>query len=55
MSEQQPTPVADDAHASIAELHQRAAADLAAAQAAARARQEQGDTGHRLGVLPGGC
>lgn len=49
----QPTPVADDAHASVTQLHQRAAADLAAAKAAARAKQEQGDTGHRLGILPG--
>lgn len=29
----QPTPVADDAHATVAELHQRAAADYQTAQA----------------------
>lgn len=33
----QPTPVADDAHASVAQLHQRAAADYQTAQA----RREQ--------------
>jgi hypothetical protein len=50
----QPTPVVNDANATAAQLHARAAADLAAAQAAARAKQKQGGTGVRQGVLPGG-
>lgn len=54
MSEQQPTPVANDANATAAELHARAAQDLAATQAAARAKQAQGGTGTRQGILPGG-
>lgn len=47
------TPVADDATATAAEVLTRAQADYAAAQAAAHAKQEQGGTGVRQGVLPG--
>lgn len=52
MSEQT-TPVADDAHATPAQLLTRAANDYAQAQAAARAKQEQGGPGRREGVLHG--
>lgn len=52
MSEQ-PTPVAEDAHATPAQLLTRAADDYAQAQAAARAKQEQGGPGDRQGVLHG--
>lgn len=48
------TPVADDLHATPAQLLARAADDLAAAQAAARMKEEKGGSGHRQGVLPGG-
>jgi hypothetical protein len=51
---QQPTPVADDANATPAQLQQRAAADYAAQHAATQAHQAQGGTGVRQGVLPGG-
>lgn len=51
MSEQ--TPVTADANANAAQLLARAAQDLAAAQAAARQKQEQG-AGMRGGILPGG-
>ena len=54
MSQQPITPVTDDAHASAAQLQARAAADLANAQAAARAKHDQGGPGERNGVLPGG-
>jgi hypothetical protein len=54
MSEQPPTPVAEDATASAPELLARAAQDLAAAQAAAEAKQAQGGPGTREGVLPSG-
>ncbi|MDX3398425.1 hypothetical protein [Streptomyces sp. ME01-18h] len=50
-----PTPVTHDAHASAAELQQRAAADYAATQAAAQAKAAEGGTGTREGVLPGGA
>ncbi len=50
----QPTPVDADAQATAAELHTRAAQDLAATQAATRAKQAQGGTGTRQGILPGG-
>ena len=50
----QPTPVADDLHATAPQLLARAAVDYAQAQAAARAKQEQGGTGERQGVLLGG-
>lgn len=46
------TPVADDATATAAQLQARAAADYAAQQAATLAKQEQGGTGTRHGVLP---
>ncbi|WP_330236134.1 hypothetical protein [Streptomyces sp. NBC_00566] len=49
------TPVHEDANATTAQLQQRAAADLAAARAAAEAKQEQGGTGNRQGILPGGA
>lgn len=51
---QQPTPVTDDAHATTTQLQQRAAQDRAAQQAAAKAKQAQGGTGTRQGILPGG-
>jgi len=54
MSEQQPTPVADDATASAPELLARAAQDRAAQQAATKAKQDQGGPGTREGVLPSG-
>lgn len=47
-------PVDTDPQADAAELLRRAAADLAAAQQAAAAKQAQGGTGVRQGVLPGG-
>ncbi|NUS79176.1 MAG: hypothetical protein HOV70_23660 [Streptomyces sp.] len=50
----EPTPVDQDATASVAELHQRAAADYAHAKAAAQAKAAEGGTGVRQGVLPGG-
>lgn len=50
----QTTPVVDDATATAAQLQARAAADLAAQQAATRAKQEQGGTGVRQGVLSSG-
>lgn len=53
MSEQI-TPVADDPTATSAQLLDRAAQDLAAAQAAARTKAERGGPGQRQGVLPGG-
>lgn len=51
---EQPTPVAEDANASAAQILERAAQDRAAALAAARAKEAQGGTGTRTGVLPGG-
>lgn len=48
------TPVTDDAQATAAQLQARAAADLATQQAATRAKQNQGGTGTRQGILPGG-
>lgn len=54
MSQQPPTPVADDAQATAAELQARAAADYTAQHAATQAHQAQGGTGVRQGVLPGG-
>lgn len=48
------TPVADGLHATPAELLARAAEDLAKAQGAARKKEEQGGSGARQGVLPGG-
>jgi hypothetical protein len=50
----EPTPVAEDATATPEQLLARAAQDLAAAQAAARNKAEQGGPGQRQGVLPGG-
>ncbi|MER5715744.1 hypothetical protein [Streptomyces sp. NPDC002132] len=49
-----PCPALDDAHATVAELHARAAQDYAGQQAANRKKQERGGTGVRQGVLPGG-
>ena len=49
----QPTPVTADANATAAQLQQRAAQDLAAAQAATAAKQAQGC--QRQGILPGGA
>ncbi|MET7457689.1 hypothetical protein ABZT03_38740 [Streptomyces sp. NPDC005574] len=51
---QQPTPVADDLHATAAQLLARAAQDRAAAQTAARTKQAAGGTEIRQGILPGG-
>ncbi|WCN06043.1 hypothetical protein [Streptomyces sp. M92] len=51
----EPTPVTEDANATTTELQQRAAADYAATLAAARAKQDQGSTGAREGILPGGA
>lgn len=48
------TDVVDDATATPAQLLARAAQDLAAEQAAARKKEEQGSTGNREGVLSGG-
>ena len=50
---EQTTPVTDDAHATPAQLLARAAQDYAANQTAARAKQQQGGTGRREGVLHG--
>lgn len=49
-----PTPVVEDLHAVAAQLQARAAADYAAQQAATRTHQQQGGTGQRDGILPGG-
>ncbi|MFM9635943.1 hypothetical protein [Streptomyces turgidiscabies] len=48
------TPVTDDAHATAAQLQQRAAQELAATREAAARKAAQGGTGARQGVLPGG-
>lgn len=48
----EPTPVDLDVHAIAPELLARAHTDYAAQQAAARAKQEQGGTGERHGILP---
>lgn len=53
MSEQ-PTPVAEDLHATAPELLARAHADYSQGQAASSEHQAQGGTGERQGVLPGG-
>ena len=47
----EPTPVAADLNATVPELQARAAADYAHAQAAARAKQDEGE---RQGILTGG-
>jgi hypothetical protein len=52
MSEPQPTPVADDANATVEQLLARAAQDLANAVNARIEREAQGGT--RQGVLPSG-
>jgi len=49
-----PNPAVTDQGATSAQLLARAANDYAAAQAAARAKQEQGGTEQRDGILPGG-
>jgi type IV secretory pathway TrbL component len=46
-------PVTDDANATATQLQQRAAQDLANAQAAAAQKQAQGAE-QRQGILPGG-
>lgn len=53
MSEQ-PTPVADDAHATLTELQTRTAQDHANAVTARHQNEQQGGTGIRQGILPGG-
>ena len=50
----EPTPVTEDAHATAPELLARAAADYDDSQAAVQAHEDQGGTGERQGVLPGG-
>jgi hypothetical protein len=54
MSEQQPTPVVDDANATVDELLARAAQDLTNAVNARIEREAQGGDGTRQGVLPSG-
>ncbi len=53
MSEQ-PTPVHEDATATVAELHARTARDRAQADEARLQLQQHGGTGIREGILPGG-
>lgn len=53
MSEQIPCPVLDDTGATIPQLHAAAANDYATQQAALRAKQAQGESGERQGVLHG--
>lgn len=53
MSEQPITPVTEDATATVAELHTRAAADYTDATHVTDAHDAQGGTGEREGVLPG--
>lgn len=48
-----PNPAVTDQNATPAQLHARAANDYAQQQAANRAKQEQGGTGQRQGVLHG--
>lgn len=47
-----PNPAVADQHATIPQLHARAAQDYAAAQAATRTRETQGGPGQRDGILP---
>lgn len=54
MSEQQSTPVDEDANATVDELLARAAQDLTNAVTARIKREAQGDPGAREGILPGG-
>lgn len=49
----QPTPVADDVHATSAQLLARATADYQHNQAVVQEHQDQGGIGVREGVLPG--
>lgn len=49
-----PSPFHDDANATPAQLLARAADDLAQQQAATRAKEQQGGSEQRQGVLPGG-
>ena len=53
MSTPTPSPFHDDQNATHTQLLAAAANDLAAQQAANRAKQEQGGTGQRQGVLHG--
>lgn len=53
MTEQQPTPVADDVHATAAQLLARASVDYTDATTVTDAIEAQGGTGDREGVLPG--
>lgn len=50
---EQTTPVAEDLHATTAELLARAHADYSHAQTVTSEHQAQGGTGQREGVLPG--
>ncbi|MFC8515506.1 hypothetical protein [Streptomyces sp. NPDC057257] len=50
----QPTPVADDAHATVDQLLARATQDLGSAVTARIEREAQGGSGIREGILPGG-
>jgi hypothetical protein len=55
MSKQpEPTPVVDDMHATAPQILARAAADYADTQAANRAKEQQGGTGVRQGILTAG-
>lgn len=54
MTEQTPSPIHDDAGATVEQLLARAAADLATQQTATRAKEQQGGPETRQGVLPGG-
>jgi hypothetical protein len=49
----QPTPVTEDAQATVPQLLARAHADYSNAQAATDERQAQGGIGERHGILPG--
>jgi hypothetical protein len=48
------TPVDADQNATLAQLLRRAQQDYTATQAAAHAKEAQGSTGERDGILPGG-
>ena len=50
----QPTDVADDAHATPAQLLARAAADYEHHNSTAQIHEAQGGNGERQGILPGG-
>lgn len=51
---EQPTPVTEDVHATVPDLIARAHADFQHNQGVVQAHDNQGGTGQREGVLPGG-